>query len=459
VDEVPLPGTGEGTLHAPGKDNRAVGYYAPEQDTICFVKRGDKLGSVTPGVSIFPDCAPRHQFNDTRHHVVTYTAVATSRYREYFPPDQNLDFTRESKPVVVDVPASARPAAPSVQYVIPTFGWQRETSTNVKRSVRFGGGLRLYLERPWHSSGVGELLGVTLWDWQSGTLDDAAREKWKNFITQWGQDPIWQTHGTSDYPGISNFPDAVESESSLSLEERTPLAPSKQAGRVDVVGFPVHFDKARKLWYCDLTLNLYDPSYSPFVRLALVRYQPNALADAKLSRVVLADFVQLTPDRSAVVSADPYQPRRLRVTISGVTPRGPAPAVGEPRPPQPVKQPTQITARVQQRQPDLDSDLAWEDVPTTVAQVKADYDGKALGNADLALWTGTVQFTQSPEPNRYRLVIEEREYISASYTLVMKGHGRERRRIEQPSRLIYAEFVELDAALISGPAPGTGTEA
>ena len=87
------------------------------------------------------NAAPRHYFNDTRHHCVTYTAVATSRFREYF--SESLDFTRSSDPIVVDVPASARPVAPSVVYVLPTFGWQRQTDTNIMRSVRFGGGLAL----------------------------------------------------------------------------------------------------------------------------------------------------------------------------------------------------------------------------------------------------------------------------------------------------------------------------
>jgi hypothetical protein len=53
--------------------------------------------------------------------------------------------------------------APDVVYALPTFGWQRQTETNLKRSVRFGGGLRVYLRRPWFSSGAGELLGVALW--------------------------------------------------------------------------------------------------------------------------------------------------------------------------------------------------------------------------------------------------------------------------------------------------------
>jgi hypothetical protein len=75
---------------------------------------------------------------------------------------------------------------------------------------------------------------------------------------------------------------------------------------------------------------LHQNPYAPFIRLALVRYQPHALPDAKLSRVVLADFAQLTRVRSAVVTADPYHPRRLRVTISGIAPQGPPPEVASP---------------------------------------------------------------------------------------------------------------------------------
>ena len=99
-----------------------------------------------------------------------YTAAATSRFKEYFPENQKGGFTRTSEEIVVDVPASSRPLAPEIVYVIPTFGWERQIDTNLKRSVRFGGGLRVYMRRPWFSSGEGELLGVTLWSYSNGLL-------------------------------------------------------------------------------------------------------------------------------------------------------------------------------------------------------------------------------------------------------------------------------------------------
>ena len=221
----------------------------------------------------------------------------------------------------MDVPASARPLAASVAYVLPTFGWQRQTETNLKRSVRFGNGLRVYLHRPWFSSGEGELLGVALWSGVQGALGAASRDKFKSFITQWGMDPIWQTGNLAGAPAVFNFPGATASDAAVTLEERTAYT-GNEPGRVDVVGFPVEFDASRGLWYADVTLNTFTQTYMPFVRLALVRYQPHALADAKVSRVALADFAQLTPDRAAMVTSDPHHPRTVRVVVSGVAPRG-----------------------------------------------------------------------------------------------------------------------------------------
>ena len=44
------------------------------------------------------------------------------------------------------------------------------------------------------------------------------------------------------------------------------------------------------------------PSYMPFVRLALARHQEHAIEGCVLARIVHADFVPLTPKRSLTVS-------------------------------------------------------------------------------------------------------------------------------------------------------------
>jgi hypothetical protein len=436
VDELPLKTLNEQYLRAAGSEYRNVGYYDPEHDQIAFVRLGDWTGYKAPYPLHFVDAAPRHLLNDTKHHVVKYTAVPTSRYREYFRQDQNLDFTRSSEPVEVDVPASARPLAPDVAFVIPTFGWERQTETNLKRSVRFGGGLRVYLHRPWFSSGADELLGVALWSYSNGTLDQASRNKFKPYFTQWGMDPIWQTDSLTGAPSSYSFPDKVAQDFEVTLEEPSAMIQNNQPGRVNVVGFKPEFDESRGMWYADLTINVPQEVYAPFVRLALVRYQPHALADALVSRVVLADFAQLTPDRSAMVTADPYHSRTLRVAVSGVAPTGPQMA-----PPAPNKRPTQVNVRVQQRVPGVKSDLAWRDVPIQVANVKRD----TAAYPELVLWAGTIQFAHPPSPGEFRLVITEVEFISGSPA------GAVEPKFEPPNRIIYSEIFEIDSALIGQP--------
>jgi len=518
VEEVPLTDLDEEYLLASGKEWRPVGYYDPEHDLICFARDGSRLGNLTSGATISYDAAPRHQIGDTRHHVVSYTATATSRYREYFPQEQDgvpLDFTRSSSPASVHVPASTRPLAPQVVYVIPTFGWQRETRTNLKRSVRRGGGLRVYLDRPWWSSGEGELLGVACWG--GGQFD---REDWKAFVTQWGQDPIWQSATLGLVPrSYAHFPDAVALEYGLPLEAQLPdtylfkmnlsfnkllniryLSPSLRgqfethgrelsddafvdvlqsgslwkiidgdtryeirakddrldvyldsgARKVNVAGHEVAFDEARGLWYCDLTVDSDSATYSPFVRLALVRYQPYALIEAKLSRVVLADFVQLAPERAAMVTADPNRPGRVRVVVSGPAPRGPQPQIhDDPPPDEPVLRPTQITVKVQERDASMESDLAWRDAPEGTYRLSIEENGPSDNDANLALWAGVIQFRRQLRPNQYRLLIEEREYVSADYNLVTETE--EGIKVEQAHRLVYAEYVMIDEALLAPP--------
>ncbi len=453
VDEVPIRSMEEDfiTVKPGSKNERAVAYFDRDHDLLCFVRKGDSLGNLlSPDLKgskeIWRDAAPRHHLNDTKHHRISYHAVATSRFRDYFPAGQAGGFTRESDPIVVDVPASARPTPPQIAYVVPTFGWQRQTETNLKRSVRYGGGLRVYLERPWFSSGEGELLGVTLYVLDGKPIDN---EKWKSLVTQWGGDPIWQTDPLFlTVPQLSNFA------SHVALDEGVSLASAP--GRVHVVGYPVAFDEASQLWYSDVTVNTNSETYAPFVRLALARYQPHAIPDAKLSSVVTADFAQLTPSRAATVTVDPYHPRRLRVTVSGVAPSGPAPTIQGTQPNNPAKQPTVVSITVQERRPGLTSDLAWHDAAMGTAVV-SDQTSATPSLPKLIRWFGTVEFPQQVEPGRYRLMVREHEYLSANYLAVDQAGSAGTPHPSNPSRLIYAEVIEIDTALIAGPRAPTGT--
>lgn len=460
VERIDLPSTHEGYLLAadatpPNPDQpfskghgRAVGYYDPEHDQIAFVKAGDRAlpAARYRQLDFYQDAAPRHTLGDTRHHRVHYRAVAVSRDSDCFPvpADGEPGFTRDSAAIEVSIPASSRPLAPDIAYVVPSFAWQRQTDTGVKRSLRFGGGLRVYLHRPWYSSGEGELLGVSLWS-GGAWPDDTERKRLKSYFTQWGMDPIWDTRALGGVPRIGNFPDRIAQASGVSL-----AAPDVENLQVDVVAFATQFDPERKLWFADLTLDHGD-TYMPFVRLALVRYQPEALPDARISRAVLADFAQLTPDRAVLVHADPLQARTLRVQVSGITPRGPEAVIHHThvrRPPPPVP-PTRFRIQVQARIPGIDSDLAWETVPATVASVEVHREPVAPGTEDLALWQGRVQFAEAIAANRYRLLIEEYELIST------EAPGPGMVPMPGPGRLMFAETVAIDATLAGVAADDT----
>ncbi len=64
---------------------------------------------------------------------------------------------------MVEVPSSARPPAPHLLYAVPLFGWERAEEGRTRTARRRGGGLRLFLARPWFASGDGELPGAVLW--------------------------------------------------------------------------------------------------------------------------------------------------------------------------------------------------------------------------------------------------------------------------------------------------------
>src|SRR5205085_7754314 len=116
---------------------------------------------------------------------VTYGGIGTTRYPEFFA-DKDLrpeDFTRSSTPLDQHVPSSQRPETPRLMYIVPQFKWERGPN-GTRRS---GGGLRIYLDRPWYSSGDDEKLAVLL---PPGNSFDSRLEP---FVSLWGKDPIWST--------------------------------------------------------------------------------------------------------------------------------------------------------------------------------------------------------------------------------------------------------------------------
>lgn len=433
VEKFELASTAAGALYADISRTRMTAIYIPQVDTLWFAAAFDELQGVDTPADV---AAPLHRFDDTKHRWVTYEPVATSRFQECFA-DQTLSFTRTGDPLVVDVPSSARPLAPDIAYVVPTFGWEKQETTNAKSVVRFGNSLRVYLHRPWYSSGEDELLGVVLWPSAHGNPDYAEREAFKPYFTQWGNDPIWKSGNPGATPDIYGFPNALATAANLTLDGTPQL--------FDVAGHTVAYDTARQLWYCDILLrNNY--SYNPFVRLALARYQTHSIQGVELSHVVLADYAQLAADRSAVVMIDTGNPATARVFIGGLAPTAPFLPV--------------ITVTVERRLAKVATDLGWEEAPPAEVTASEDVPGPAQEGA--VLWSGTVHFTKTPPSGQYRIVIREFERIRVgppvlnvpppSVDLPVRKNAEGAPHFSRPAqeradlglRLVYAAIIPYD---------------
>ncbi|WP_353807626.1 hypothetical protein [Agromyces sp. SYSU T00194] len=495
--------------------------------------------------AVGPTHLVRHEFGDTRHRWVDYRATATTRFREYFPPEitSRPDLVTAVGPVLaqVDVPSSARPDAPLVKYIVPTWEWHEEHlgvrgSPLAVRRVRTGGGLRVYLGRPWFSSGPDELLGVVLrtqpwvtWrddllheiaggellrtvadEWagralraegerpvgpQSASaslvahaaargrrefvdpvaglrvrtreerfLADAAREvasrraadprfvatgvadataslieahfglfagtgpEGRRFTTAWGADPVFAGDPMGSGPFIHQF------------ALRTAVGSVRLAevnDHVTVVGHQPEYDEGRGLWYCDLQVDAGE-AYTPFIQLALARYQEHSVPSVELSTVVKADFVQLVPRREAtyVVTA-----KRDAVAVTLAGPLGvPQHAATLPNPETRVAASRRVEAWIERLPAGATGDLDWElvgdtfglDVVLTLAQAR----GAALGNVQ---WAGVVPLPDTQPGDRLRVRLAEYEVHRGDplgVPILASGKVRD-------LRLVYADELAL----------------
>lgn len=316
-----------------------------------------------------------HTFPDTRYRRVQYRLDASTRFREFMDAtirdDPKLQI-RTSDIKQIWVPNAAAPPPPQVLYVIPTFGWSRSASGNETRSWRNGGGLRVYLDRPWFASGFGEMLGVVLA--QAGASANQLDGPLKALATQWGRDPLWPNDPIKTVaPGLKAFPlahyagpipingvaDMAEEGAALPpgpFPQKLPhpgVPTTAEALKLNVAPHAVAYDAERKLWYADIVIDAPKGAYFPFIRLALARYHPVSEDGAHLSDVVLTEFQQLTPDRLAVVTHPPLG-LEAKVVIHGALPidaRAATPFAGL------------FEIRLQTLSANGDPDLDWRDIP------------------------------------------------------------------------------------------------
>lgn len=138
-----------------------------------------------------PPNPAKHEFGDTKHRTVRYHPVAGSKFADYFPPQfatpRENKLTVEGAAQEYSVLSSKPPMAPRLLYCVPTLTLEHVGGPpGPIVHQRRGRGIRVYLDRPWFSSGDGELLGVVLGEPPGGD-PKSARDA---CVTLMGRDPI-----------------------------------------------------------------------------------------------------------------------------------------------------------------------------------------------------------------------------------------------------------------------------
>ena len=296
--EFDRPSTGRIDIYAywedPVDDPKETGWRITQNEMHAGGVRIDETDGkpLDPLVIDEPQRSPlAHDFVDTKHHEVTYQAVAVSRFVEFYPESLTEDadnITRSSRPVTLHVPSTVPPAPPDIAYVLPTLQ-RNDPAPDVhaagaeRRAEQIGEGLRVYLNRGWFSSGKGERLALVLA--AQGTGDPPPQD-----VSAWGLNPVRNS---------APLPAPLQKKHIWGGEKRITGWPVED-GAVDLVLYDVRFSNEHGLPFADIEF-LSQRAFMPFVRLAFARYQEHAVANCELSRIVMADFVPLLPGRAVTV--------------------------------------------------------------------------------------------------------------------------------------------------------------
>jgi hypothetical protein len=343
--------------------------------------------------------AIRHRLGDTRYHHVTYWPIATTRFREYFPPAVTDDPQKLVRPLpaesplftAIHIPNSSRPAAPVPLYLLPTFRWDEQEAGNVLTRERRGNGLRVYLERPWFSSGANERLGVVIRP-QNIDFDSEAGETLRPYTSQWGRDPLWQAAPTEPLTLAALTGDSRrETGTNLILAEL-----AETTLRVHVAGYEPGYDTDRQLWYANIEMEP-GPAYFPFVRLALARFHPLSVVGAEISPIVMADFMQVVPHRRVIYDLNgiPFDTLTMRV-------EGPSAQIGQ--------LPTTMLVHLEERDdrvPDERDPVGWRPITQPVPMTP-------LSSQPIEEMAWELSLTlPNPRPQPMRVVVREYERFMA----------------------------------------------
>ena len=291
------------------------------------------------------------EFGDTKHRRVQLVPGATGRFADCYPAGTNTRSGGDG--AWCELPSTATPPPPAVAEAVPTqlvsgqYTQTAEDLANVAQEMgpdelptgpgwscirrhRTGGGIRIYLDRPWFASGDGEMLGVIVAEGGWAT-PATAESQWTidmanplpRYASQIGEDPACPGVGVRPLTvGLILNPDLVTTISAIpSL-----LVEDDQAGRrlpATVAAFHPTYEKESGRWFVDVQMYT-GQAYMPFVRLVVARYQPNSLSEeVSLSGLVAVDVVQPLPDRVLTFipweREDTVEASTVRVVLRGPT--------------------------------------------------------------------------------------------------------------------------------------------
>lgn len=472
--EEPAPGTGRVNAYvgvrAPLADTRRVGVILTATAASRFAEYfrlsesfvvADAPVVVNGGEAVVPDTAQVTYVSQVKADPVTASAQqysfdpATATFRRVtvglpakdqipagatvtvsFIPDPITRSSRQApapqRTVSLSVPSSARPAAPEVATVLPTFRWA-STAGARPTSTRTGGGLRIYLRRPWGSSGLNEDLGVVLLSSRARGASDPAED----LVTRWGQDPTTMGQqppsplALAGYPGSDSFRNASAVARRVRLPDGGPEVDVVrfEVGAHDANGVVSGYDADRDMWFADIEMDA-GTSYRPMLQLALVRYQAVSVPGLEVSPVTMLDVVQLEPDRVASLSLG--QPRGGNVTatvsLSGPSYRSNDYGSG------PGRARVILERHLGGNHARSGSSAAW-------TQVRSAWMTSTLARDGIATWNGTINVPDRRANFEYRLVFEQYE------TLRNDGMQRALRENElltyQGLRLVHTDLMYL----------------
>ncbi len=335
----------------------------------------------------------QHPLPDPRGRSVDYYAKGLSRFRQYLraawdrpdepdpevasggPRDVRRHHPRTSPPRNVEILSHIRPVKPDVAYLMPAFAWKVRTPKDksgvdplsfftgrlqgrivVRRESR----IRVYLRRPWHTSGPEQLAVVippavlnttlstsqpTLLNTDGGafnplTTSDAGAEPGfqaepldgyaigddqREFATRWGFDPAWSE---SALPPLSL--DHIRAPRRSTIYDHAapadgPPSPVTFHRPVWVALLDVEYDGAKDRWFADIQVDISGPDpmlqprewlqTEPIIRLGLARYQAHGLPGRCLSPIVVADPYKMLGRRE--IDVERHGERRFTLRLSG----------------------------------------------------------------------------------------------------------------------------------------------